>query len=113
MDDLLEELQALHIREAEILSRQRNSLSSSDGTNATRNLESNGPVFLDSRGQRLLIGDEVAFAPTSTVSGGTGTITGYTKGTDPFLRIRRRKEGNSRFHVNREVRRKPRNVTKA
>ena len=112
VQELLEELEALHIREAEIVSQLRESLGAQTDSTVCSETERDppGPSFLDAREQRIFIGNTVEFFATNTVSGGQGIVTGYTKGTDPFLRIRRR--SNDRSTVNQEVRRKPRNVVK-
>ena len=89
IQELLQELEALHIREAEVVAQLRESLGAQD--NNTANPESERepprPSFLDARGQRIFVGDTVEFFATTTVSGGQGIVTGYTKGADPFLRI--------------------------
>ena len=112
VQELLRELEALHIREAEVVARLRESLEGQDNNTVNPETERapSGPSFLDARGQRIFVGDTVEFFATTTVSGGQGIVIGHTKGADPFLRIRR--DTNGRFVVNREVRRKPRNVVK-
>ena len=112
VQELLQELEALHIREAQVVAQLRESLEArgNDTDNLETEREPPTPSFLDARGQRIFVGDAVEFFATTTVSGGQGIVTGHTKGVDPFLRIRR--DTNGRFVVNREVRRKPRNVVK-
>ena len=112
IQELLQELEALHIREAEVVARLRESLAVHENNTANPGTERqpSRPSFLDARGQQIVVGDAVEFFATTTVSGGQGIVTGYTKGADPFLRIRR--NTNARFAVNREVRRKPKNVVK-
>ena len=112
VQELLQELEALHLREAEVVAQLRDSLrvQANDTINPETEREQPRPSFLDARGQRIFIGDAVEFFATNTVSGGQGIVVGYTKGADPFLRIRR--DTNSRFVINREVRRKPRNVVR-
>ena len=54
------------------------------------------------------IGDTVRFSSTNTVRGGTGEVIGWTRGAQPFLRIRR---SETRGILPREiVRRKPHTV---
>ena len=54
------------------------------------------------------IGDIVRFSSTNTVRGGTGEVIGWTRGAQPFLRIRR---SEARGILPREiVRRKPHTV---
>ena len=112
VQELLQELEALHLREAEVVAQLRESLrvQNNDTANPETEREQPRPSFLDARGQRIFIGDTVEFFATNTVSGGQGIVVGHTKGVDPSLRIRR--DTNSRFVVNREVRRKPRNVVR-
>jgi hypothetical protein len=61
-----------------------------------------------SAAQPVSIGDTVRFSSTNTVRGGTGEVIGWTRGAQPFLRIRR---SEARGILPREiVRRKPHTV---
>lgn len=69
---LLQQLQALRLRETQLIERIQVLTSASEDS----------PCLIH-------IGARVRFKSTRVTRAGTGTVLGYTNGTDPFLRIQR------------------------
>ena len=97
IQEIIEELASLQIRQASLIERLEDIRERNNRDQEEQDLP---------EGLVADVGDTVRFAATRTTSGGVGVVTGFTRGWNPFARIRRT-QGN---HIGEEIKRKTSNL---
>lgn len=85
LQDLINQLSALRVREAYLVQRIEQRQASNATTERRVTATATPPVR---RVGGFAIGDSVRFQGTPVTRGGTGTVVGFTGGDSPFLRIK-------------------------
>ena len=90
IEEVITELAALQIRQAQLIERLE-SIRAREEQNRAREEQNRRDQAAQNLPEGLVadVGDTVRFTHTRTTSGGEGIVVGFTRGWNPFARIRR------------------------